>query len=188
MRLDSSSPTDPATSVPAGVAHGARGALRPRGRRLGFAGAALAVALLLGLAGPAAAQEASGKIETGADLLRACRRATTKLSGKTDKELLAHLVDTVSCNSYLQGMADVNAYYVALEGGRVLFCVPTSGIEADEAARVVVEYLEAHPGDLHQPARQQAILGMRSAFPCASSTPRPTPAPTPIRRRAPGAE
>ena len=71
------------------------------------------------------------------------------------------------CLGMVNGMLNLNTIYQAQPGRRPLFCVPsTPTITNAEAARVVVNYLNAHPEQLHQDQASLMFFAFEQAWPC----------------------
>ena len=119
----------------------------------------LAASLLL-WATPATAQNF-----TGTDMLRSCPYAIAPPPNSN----VATFMEGARCLGYLDGMMDTNSIIQSMAKGQIaLFCAPTEGISLEQAARIVVEYLKANPNNLHMPGRLQAMIALRTAFPCKS--------------------
>lgn len=69
------------------------------------------------------------------------------------------------CLGFMRGIIGSNGIYESLNKTS-LFCFPESGIEARQALRIIVKYLEDHPQDLHYSESTLAILALQDAFPC----------------------
>jgi len=72
------------------------------------------------------------------------------------------------CAGYLCGFLDAYQVAATVHKTAPLSCLPPTGISNDQAIRVVVTYLEAHPQELHETARSSVFLALRAAFPCKS--------------------
>jgi Rap1a immunity proteins len=70
------------------------------------------------------------------------------------------------CSGYLSGFLDAHALTTSFNGGKKLFCLPESGISGEQAARVIVKFLQDHPERLHESARILAMIALQMAFPC----------------------
>jgi hypothetical protein len=79
------------------------------------------------------------------------------------------IVGKLLCAVYLNGFLDSHSIAMGLGDSRkeTNFCLPASGISNDQAVRVVVQWLEAHPADLHKSGRTLVLLALRDAFPCS---------------------
>jgi hypothetical protein len=78
------------------------------------------------------------------------------------------ILGKVTCAAYLSGFLDSHSLAVGLGDSRkqMNFCLPPAGISNDQAMRVVIKWLEAHPEELHESSRMLVLLALRDAFPC----------------------
>jgi hypothetical protein len=75
-----------------------------------------------------------------------------------------------TCAGMLQGITTTNKVYESTGRSKdLLMCLPRSGIQNGQAARVVVSYLNDHPQDLHGDEVLLATLALRDAFPCTKA-------------------
>lgn len=116
-----------------------------------------AIALAFSLVGPVRAGP------DGSELLRACN-AAVRLS---DGETLApdDIARATWCTGYIGGFLDGLAL-MGWKGGTTKVCLPPKGIENDQAARILVKYLRAHPEILHESGRTSLIVAIGEAFAC----------------------
>jgi len=70
------------------------------------------------------------------------------------------------CMTYLSGFLDGAEMQSTVTNAPRSFCLPKDGISHDQARRIMVKWLEAHPKDLHRSARSHIILAFIDAFPC----------------------
>jgi len=78
------------------------------------------------------------------------------------------------CRGLLQGIIAMNFHYEGqMDKSRLAFCVPDEGIRPQQAARIIVRYLQQHPQTLHYPGYFLAVQAFREAFPCAPAASRP---------------
>lgn len=118
---------------------------------------------LIGLAVLLTPLTASAQNFTGLDMLRACQIA---INPPTDADVGTYMKGA-RCLGFLDGMMDTTSIVTAVTKGQTnLFCAPKEGIGLEQAARIVVKYLTENPNDLHMPARMQAMVAFRVAFPC----------------------
>jgi hypothetical protein len=99
----------------------------------------------------------------GSELLRSCN-AAVRLS---DGEQLTpdDITRAVWCTGYIGGFLDGLAL-MGWKGATTKVCLPKNGIENDQAARVLVKYLKAHPEFLHESGRASLIVALGEAFAC----------------------
>ncbi|MFN3751821.1 MAG: Rap1a/Tai family immunity protein [Thiobacillus sp.] len=111
--------------------------------------AVLGTAAALAFGVPAHANEIHAK--NGSVILRMCKSADAV------KAL------SVMCHSYLDGYLDAARHF---EKGRVAFCL--SEDDRKRAAAAVVEWIEAHPQSLDQPAAEVLQRALATRFPCTA--------------------
>ena len=100
----------------------------------------------------------------GNKLLVDCKAAVEIINGN---EYVNNTSGAVACLSYLQGFADLNTFYrVSIEKKDMHFCIP-NGVDAGQKARVVVNYLEANPNELHNHKGGLVWSALKKAFPCS---------------------
>jgi hypothetical protein len=112
-----------------------------------FLPALLFVWLGLFLCMPAQASEPHGK--NGSVILRMCKSADTV------KTL------SVMCHSYLDGYIDAAHHYGK---GKAAFCLDAR--DRNVAPGVLVEWIDAHPESLTQPAAEVMQQALAARFPC----------------------
>ena len=101
------------------------------------------------LCAPAQAGDGHGK--NGSVILRMCKSA--------DKVKAL----SVMCHSYLDGYLDAARHYGK---GRAAFCLAEG--ERKRAPAAVVEWIEAHPESLNQPAAEVLQRALAAHFPCVA--------------------
>jgi hypothetical protein len=75
------------------------------------------------------------------------------------------IVRSVWCSGYVGGFLDGLAV-MRWKGGEQKVCLPQNGIENEQAARIVVKYLRAHPEVLHESGRISLLVSITEAFKC----------------------
>ena len=126
------------------------------------------VIVLLGsvLALGAATTQSVPADRTGTAFLRKCNPVVRDADGEDVSAEEA--VQGLQCMSYLQGFLDgyeLAAHTFESQYKRVM-CPPKGGIENEQAARIVVEYLREHPEELHATDRVLVFIALARAFPC----------------------
>ena len=96
---------------------------------------------------PAQASDVHGK--NGSVILRMCK------SAETVKTL------SVMCHSYLDGYIDAAHHYGK---GKASFCL--DDVDKKKAPGVLVEWIDAHPESLTQPAAEVMQKALTERFPC----------------------
>lgn len=99
----------------------------------------------------------------GSELLRNCTAAVRQADGATLND--EDLVRSVWCTGYVGGFLDGLAV-MRWKGGATKVCLPEQGIENEQAARIVVKYLRAHPEVLHESGRISLLISIAEAFTC----------------------
>jgi hypothetical protein len=98
----------------------------------------------------AQASEVQGK--NGSVILRMCK------SAESVKML------SVMCHGYLDGYLDASQHYGK---GKAAFCLESD--DRKKAPGVLVEWIEARPGSLNQPAAEVMHQALTAHFPCKGS-------------------
>jgi len=96
---------------------------------------------------PAQASDLQGK--NGSVILRMCKSADTVK------------ILSVMCHSYLDGHLDAAHHYGK---GKAAFCLDAS--DRNKAPGALVEWIEAHPESLTQPAAEVMQKALAERFPC----------------------
>ncbi len=71
----------------------------------------------------------------------------------------------LACGKFLDGMMDMHSIFVGMDMGG-FYCLPASGISADQAIRIFISWADNNPKELHKSARLSAVVSLREAFPC----------------------
>lgn len=95
--------------------------------------------------------------QTGMEFLQKCAGG----------ESVTQMVAEMKCHSYLLGMVDTYQLLTPwLEPKRRVICLPTEGIQAEQALLIVTKWLRHHPEQLHESVRLLALKAFMEAFPC----------------------
>ena len=86
----------------------------------------------------------------GADLSSSCAER-----GSTPKAL--------ACEVYVRGIIDGLSMGIRMNSA---FCPPESGIQVDDARKIIEAFMRKHPGFRQQPAALSAVGALVLAFPC----------------------
>ncbi len=99
--------------------------------------------------------------QDGNELLRWCENSLS------DEKIISSGVSSAFnaglCLGMMQGITNLNVFYEQTK--KSLFCLPSS-IKNEQAARIVINYLNEHPEKLDQDGTLLAILAFVKAFPC----------------------
>lgn len=117
---------------------------------------------------PSAASAADLKQKDGNELLGACGPVLNSMDGISQNHGAEDSMLAGFCMGYLYGITGVNVLYqVSLPSkDSLFFCSPKEGISTAQAVRVVVNYLRAHPEELHKQAMVLTLDALGKAFPC----------------------
>ena len=99
-------------------------------------------------------------VEAGTILLDECRQA---LKGPDSYGL--NFIAAARCFGYLEGITNTNFWYQRMKTDTA-FCLPENSITNNEAATIVVKYLEKHPEDLRKPKFLLVLDAFKESFPC----------------------
>jgi hypothetical protein len=125
--------------------------------------ALMRIALLTAVAALIAPAVSHAQMKKAQDIVWGCDH----LEGRQTFEQLANYA---SCSGYVQGANDLMALVFPPEQGK--YCPPIEGISVDQAVRIVLKWIEAHPEDMHQPARLAVVLALLQTFPCKPHGPK----------------
>jgi len=109
--------------------------------------------------------DATASASTGSQFLSMCKAALAPLSGSESAEYIVKwAMDTGFCAGYVEG------YTVALQksgkGVSTAACFPEN-LNNDQALRVLIEFLENNPAELHRGVGSSAQRAFSRAFPCS---------------------
>lgn len=102
---------------------------------------------------------------TGSEMLRYCTAIIKQAEGKeiTHEESMGIFLAI----GYLAGFTDSHSVETGLsEPKKVLYCLPTSGLENDQLARIIQKHLKNNPETLHTNVRIEIAVALGKAFPC----------------------
>ena len=71
------------------------------------------------------------------------------------------------CLGMMQGITSLNMVYQVKDRDSALFCLPSNGMSAGQAARIVVKYMRDNPRELHNNGSLVVIAALKDAYPCA---------------------
>jgi hypothetical protein len=101
----------------------------------------------------------------GHDLLRQCTQAVNAIDGIVEPNTI-NFMDAGRCMGLVEGFAGAAAFYESQSGAPGAICFPADGATIGESVRMVVDYLESHPEQLHE-ASTVLVFGMfLDYFPC----------------------
>ncbi len=114
----------------------------------------LVIALLL---------QADHAFSDGNSLLRSCKATIRIADGAGGPE---HMLDSVKCTRLLEGMRSMNDIYATiLPKEQLFYCVPQK-VTTFQLSRVVADYLEKNPNELHEHEAYLVGMALIEAFPC----------------------
>ena len=113
------------------------------------------------------AGNAAEDILSGSTLLKNCKSYLKVSGGSSNSDII---LGAGLCLGTVRGIIDAGAVFdtFADQAGNPrpnVFCVPES-VSTDRGVRVVIQYLEEHPEDLHQRGTTLTVLALKQAFPC----------------------
>ena len=111
---------------------------------------------------------AARAIADGRELGRECSQVI-EFAGSGDFEQAAP--GASYCLGMVKGMLTMNTIYQNAPGSTALFCPPERMITNADGARIVVDYLNAHPEQLHLDAGSLMFFAFQDAFPCKATSP-----------------
>lgn len=121
-------------------------------------------ALLMLFALTPQAQELSFSKADGNTLLAEC----SEITGQSENgSTIDGSIGGSYCLGMVNGMMNLNYIYQSQPGRHALFCLPAEPVITNiEAARVVVNYLQEHPQQLHDDQASLMFFAFEKAWPC----------------------
>lgn len=104
-------------------------------------------------------------LASGNDLLRYCSGIVQAMDSGQAGDKFEHGY----CLGLMQGITNTARIYGIAYGFERSLCLPKDGIENGQAARIVVNYLKAHPELLHEDESVLTFKALSASFPCPSS-------------------
>lgn len=71
------------------------------------------------------------------------------------------------CMGMVNGMMALNTIYRSQLGNKALFCPPNISVSNADGAKIVVNYLKAHPEQLGEDAGSLMFFAFNDAYPCS---------------------
>ncbi len=111
---------------------------------------------------------------TAEELEAACRKVDVITASRSASDL-AHLefAETYAtaqrCLGFVDGFMSAAAVAQVINRKGMPFCQPKEGISIDQARRIFLKYIAAHPEDLHWTAQTILAVALSEAFPCDGS-------------------
>jgi hypothetical protein len=104
----------------------------------------------------------------GSQLLQMCNNTLKILTGSAiDDDVTQEMMfDAGICIGMIAGISRTLITVRDSAAGRPLACLPAKPMTNEQAARMILRYLEANRNRLNQPGAQLAINAFRQAFPC----------------------
>jgi len=100
----------------------------------------------------------------GSGLLENCQ-AYLKFQSGSSPGGYVNGVQNGMCVAYVQGVIETGQIWHEVVGLET-YCLPEISASSDQFIRVVVQYLENHPADLHHTAAALVQRAFMEAFPC----------------------
>lgn len=70
------------------------------------------------------------------------------------------------CSGFVDGFMSAVAVAQLIDPKAMSFCQPKKGISLDQARRIFLKYIAAHPEDLHWTAQTILTVVLTEVFPC----------------------
>lgn len=102
---------------------------------------------------------------SGHDLLRQCTHAINAIEGTVDPSTI-NFMDAGRCMGLVDGFAGAAAFYESQEGAPGAICFPSEGMTIGESVRMVKQYLESNPEQLHEAATVLVFGTFLDKYPC----------------------
>ena len=108
---------------------------------------------------------------TAEELAGACQKvdvitASRSASDLAPFEFMAIYATAQHCLGFVDGFMSAASVAQAINLKAMPFCQPKEGISIDQARRIFLKYIAAHPEDLHSTAQLILAVALREAFPC----------------------
>jgi len=101
----------------------------------------------------------------GHELLRQCAQAALSFGGSADPATV-NFMDAGRCIGQIDGFAGAAAFYESQKGAPGAICFPADGMTVRQSVPLVVQYLEAHPEQLHESATVLIFGAFLANYPC----------------------
>ena len=102
---------------------------------------------------------------SGSDLLKQCTQALKEIDGAVDPNTI-DFGDAGRCMGQIDGFAGAAAFYEAKPGSPGAICFPTEGTTIGQSVRIVDQYLQSHPEQLHETSTVLIFGAFLAAYPC----------------------
>ncbi len=127
----------------------------------------LLITLMLCAASIGHAQNTANQFN-GAQLKSSCEASVERAAGIPIS--LDQMVAATRCQSYVAGFIESTVFSVG-SGAKPLFCIPSTGLSAADAAITVHAFATLHPGMLEIPAAAFVAASLGERFPCPDEAP-----------------
>lgn len=116
-----------------------------------------------------------GQYSTGVGLLEECKAAIRVLDSSSQDNTIDINTSMMAleCLAYIDGISDMEAMYrnflilekVPIKKYSIMGCIP-GNVTTDQKIRVIVKFLETHPGLLNVPSSGLIPQALSTTFPC----------------------
>ena len=108
---------------------------------------------------------------TAEELETACRKVDVITAPDADARLpplvfMKSYADGQWCLGFVDGFMSAVAVAQLIDPKAMSFCQPKKGISLDQARRIFLKYIAAHPEDLHWTAQTILTVALTEVFPC----------------------
>jgi hypothetical protein len=101
----------------------------------------------------------------GHDLLRQCTQAVNAIGSDAQPDTVNYM-DAGQCMGLIDGFAGAAAFYESKSGSPRAICFPPDGMTIGQSVRMVRQYLEDHPEQLHESATVLIFGAFLANYPC----------------------
>jgi hypothetical protein len=102
---------------------------------------------------------------SGHDLLRHCKQAVNAIGGIVEPETIDFMA-AGQCMGLVDGFAGAAAFYESQPGAPEAICFPDDMMTLGESVRLVTQYLENNPQQLHEAATVLVFGAFLASYPC----------------------
>ena len=108
---------------------------------------------------------------TAEELETACREVDIITAAEAEARLsplvfMKSYANGQRCLGFVDGFISGVAVAQVIDAEAVSFCQPKKGLSIDQARRIFLKYIAAHPEDLHWTAQTILTVALTEVFPC----------------------
>ena len=98
---------------------------------------------------------------TGGEFLENCSDAA---KGKAENR--QDMANALWCMWYMSSVSHINQKHTAIDSDKPLYCLPDNAVDPMQKLKTAINYMSAHPDQLHQNADLLILKAFLEAFPC----------------------